>query len=338
MRRSDRRFLLFTATLAVGLGACNLAAPEVEADPAGAYATHVVAYGNALNDLDPARLDPYGLIIAEACAFDRLAPRHRQRALLYFNMWGKSCHSDSLRTWPIWQPAPGELGEPDVVMNGSVHCYRFDDAHVADLLSWIDAFLQAHAGSVRGVFLDDFGFDRLWWEGTDAARDSVWGPYDGRPGWREDPLWNRGRVEAVEAGALALVRQHLGPAGVVVVNGPARSLDGVRRFAEDCGAPRSEAWPRLEEPGVDPWRYARAGDLLQVNGVGESGQWGDWSETEAGNGLANLQRAAALARERGCSVGLAYGEPPRTGGSLYSLFLDPAAPDAAWPGYCPASD
>jgi len=302
--------------------------------PEPAYSTHVVLYGDALRGLEQEQLAPFDHIVLEAETFAQLEARHRHRALLYFNPWGKSCYTDSLRGWPEWQPAPGELGEPDIVLNGSVHCYRFDDAHVSDFLGWIEAFLAEWGDGVAGVFLDDFGYEREWWSGAPADRDSVWGPYDGRPGWREAPYdWNRERIAAIEAGARDLVLAHCGPRGLLVVNGIARTLPGVRRFAENVGAPHSEAWERLEIEGVDPLRYVRAGDLLQVNGIGASGQWGDWASTPAGEGGTNLARACALARGRGASVGLAYGVTPAGGGSLYSLVLRPDASGAVWPLY-----
>ncbi len=302
--------------------------------PVPAYATHVLLYGNTLAQLDQRLLEPFALIILEAQALAQLEPRFHGRAFLYFNPWGKSSHSDSLRSWPEWQPAPGELGLPDVVLNESVHCYRFDDAHVAAFLGWIESYLVARGDAVAGVFLDDFGYDRQWWTGADADRDSVWGAYDGGPGWREAPYdWNRERIAAIEAGALALVQAHCGPEGQLIVNGVARTLPGVRRFAEDVGAPNSEAWDRLEGEGVDPLRYVQAGDLLQVNGVGASGQWGDWASTPAGHGETNLARASSLALARAASVGLAYGEPPEGGGSLYSLVLRPDADGQVWPLY-----
>ena len=102
---------------------------------------------------------------------------------------------------------------------------------------------------------------------------------------------------------------------------------------ENVGAPLSEAWDHLEVLGVDEYRYAERGDLLMVWGMGASGEWGDWSDTPSGNGWENLVRASELAMERGLSVGLAYGEPPDDGGSIYQLLLDPADPEATWPGY-----
>jgi hypothetical protein len=195
-------------------------------------------------------------------------------------------------------------------------------------------FLDQDGHAVAGVFLDDFAFERQWWSGAEADRDLVWGPWDGRPGWRQAPYtWNESRVTAIEEGVAALVAEHCGPGGLLIVNGNARQLAGTRRFAENAGAPQSEAWDRLEEPGLDPTRFFQAGDLLQVNGVGPSGAWGDWAETAAGHGGENLQRAAALAIERGGSVGLAYGVAPADGQSRYSLFLDPAHPVHGWPDY-----
>ncbi len=310
--------------------------PEHPAPPAGAYDTHVVAYGNGLRDLDQDLLDAYDLIIVSAHSLALLESRHHERAVLYFNPWGNSAYMDSTRSWPVLQPAPGELGEPDVVLNESVHCYRFDDAHVTRFLGWIEDCLVARAGAVGGIFLDDFAYDRQWWSGDDEARDLVWGPADGGPGWREEPYdWNRHRIHAIEIGARDLVRQHCGESGVLVVNGNGRTFDDVRRFAENVGAPYSEPWERLEEPGVDDIRYVRAGDLLQVNGMGASGVWGDWCQTSAGHGGGNLARAATLAIERGASVGLAYGVAPASGDSRYSLFLQPDRPEQEWPDYVP---
>jgi hypothetical protein len=338
-------FLLF---LSLPLAACRPTGlddlPRGEDNPTElppsepAFQAHLVAYGDVLDRLDQELLSDFDLIILGAQAFDRLETRHRHRALLYFNPWGKSCHSDSLRSWPVWQPAPGELEEADVILNGSVHCYRFDDAHVTRFLGWIESYLQAVGGEVAGVFLDDFSYDRQWWEGAEEDRDLVWGPADGGPGWREEPYdWNRGRIHDIESGARDLVRQYCGEDGVLVINGIARNFEDVRRFAENVGAPGSEAWDRLETAGVDDLRYVRPGDLLQVNGVGASGLWGDWCTTSAGEGQANLQRAGALARERGASVGLAYGVDPERGGSRYSLVMPPGRAGQEWPEYLPAA-
>lgn len=309
--------------------------PDVS-ESGGSYTTHVVAYGNSLRDLDQDVLTAFDLIIVSSRSFSLLEPRHHERALLYFNPWGNAAYSDSVRTWPTFQPAPGDLGEPDAVLNETVHCYRFDDAHVTRFLGWIESCLAARGEEVAGVFLDDFAYDRQWWEGDDATRDLVWGPADGGPGWREAPYdWNRQRIRAIETGARDLVRQYCGESGALVVNGNARSFDDVRRFAEDVGSPRSEPWERLEEPGVDDIRYVREGDLLQVNGMGASGEWGDWCSTTAGHGAANLARAAALAIDRGASVGLAYGVDPDHGGSRYSLYLRPDHSEQEWPDYLP---
>ncbi len=337
------RFATFLLFLVLPLTPCR---PTVLNDlPGGddpliepSFRTHLVAYGNALDRLDQELLSDFDLIILGERAFGQLESRHRQRALLYFNPWGKSTHSDSLRTWPIWQPAPGELGEVDVVMNGGVHCYRFDDAHVARFLGWIEAYLLATDGKVAGVFIDDFSYDRNWWEGEAEDRDLVWGPADGGPGWREEPYeWNRDRIHAIEEGARGLVRQYCGEEGVLVINGIARNFADVRRFAENVGASRSEAWDRLETAGVDDLRYIRSGDLLQVNGVGASGLWGDWCRTAAGEGETNLRRAITLARARGASVGLAYGVNPERGGSRYSLVMPPGRAGQEWFGYLPKS-
>jgi hypothetical protein len=332
--RSSAREAADTTSKAAG----EVVSPAAEPDTAPtavrrrAYRTHVVVYGDHLKDRDQSPLENYDSIILGARTLVDLEPRFRSRALLYFDMWGKSCYLDTGHRYTEWQPAPGEIGQDDVVLNGSVHCYRFDDLHVRRFLQWVEAFLRQWGGEVQGVFLDDFAYDRNWWSGDPAAKDLVWGPMDGRPGWREDPAgWNAERVRAIEAGALQLVRGYCGDRGVLLVNGTGRSLPGVFRFAENVGAPAAESWPRLERSGEDRYRLIRPGDYLQVNGVGATGLWGDWSVTGAGEGLANLGRAAALARERGCSVGLAYGVRPEVGGTIYQLLLDPLSEGEPWP-------
>ena len=298
-----------------------------------AFETHVVIYSGNFLDSNQLFLDHIDSAILSTRNFHHIDERHLDKAVLYFDMWGKNRHLDS-DEYTIWQPAPGELGEEDVVMNGGVHCYRFDDAHVVRFLGWIESFLEEHGHEVRGVFLDDFGYDRDWWSGSDENRDLIWGPMDGKPGWREiESGWNLERVQAIESGALHLVRQYCGPSGVLIVNGPARALSGVRRFAENVGSPNNERWERLEVEGVDEWRYARAGDMLQVNGVAASGIWGDWTDTSSGNGWDNLLRSCNLAAERGLSVGLAYGEMPLDSSTIYSLYWDPSTPGAEWPGF-----
>ena len=343
MHDNPQRILPFLAPLL--LCACSLVLPGLPGDSSGgddttdpppqpAYTSHVIGYGNSFRNLDQDVLAGFDLIILEAEGLSDLAPRFREKAILYFDMWGKSCHTDSLRHWPEWQPAPGEIGQPKIVLNDEVYCYRFDDAHVQSFLGWIEDFLAEHGSDVRGVFLDDFAYDRDWWSGDPADKDVVWGPMDGRPGWREEPgTWNVERVEAIEDGASVLVAQYCGPDGLLVTNGNGKRLATTRRFAENVGNPNSETWDRLEVPGVDERRYIRRGDFLQVNGVGASGTWGDWTVTDAGHGLENLERAAALAIQRGCSVGLSYGESPREGGSQYQLFLPPVHSEGTWPDY-----
>jgi hypothetical protein len=307
------------------------------AAPQFAFETHVVAKADDLGDIDQDLLINIDTIIMGAQNFPHVQDRFLDRAVLYFNMWGK-CRYLDIGDWAKWQPAPGEIGEPDVEMNGGVHCYRFDDAHVVRFLGWIEAYLQDHGDRVKGIFLDDFSYSRNWWSGTDEDRDLIWGPMDGRPGWNDIPAWNEERVMMIEAGALALVRQYIGPRGVLITNGTGRSLPQVRRFAEDVGAPNSEAWDRLEQEGVDQRRYARSGDLLQVNAVGASGIWGDWSTTGAGYGWDNLVKAGILAAERNLSIGLAYGETPVQGGTIYQLYWDPAEAGYEWPGFLPPTE
>ncbi len=336
--------LCFSALALLLLAGCQVNPLNYSADPKEsfrpdepefAYETHVVAKGDALADLDQTCLDHIDTVILGQENLPHIADDHRHKSVLYFNAWGKSRYLD-IGEWPKWQIAPGELGEPDVNLNDGVHCYRFDDAHVERFLGWIESFLAENADEVKGVFLDDFSYSRHWWEGSDEDRDLVWGPWDGRPGWREDPQgWNVTRIEAIEAGALALVREYCGESGTLIVNGTARSLPTVRRFAENVGQYNSEAWDRLEDIGVDSNRFARPGDLLQVNGVGATGIWGDWSDTTAGNGWDNLLRASNLAVARDLSVGLAFGVTPEWGGTIYQLYWDPSAENMTWPNYLP---
>ncbi|MCP4549978.1 MAG: hypothetical protein GY835_26265 [bacterium] len=296
------------------------------------FSTHIVTKGDYLRDLDQEVLKNYDTIILGQQNLPYLEEQYLDHAVLYFNMWGK-CRYMDIGDWPKWQLAPGNVGQEDLVMNGGVHCYRFDDAHVEMFLGWIEAFLSDYRGRVKGVYLDDFSWGRSWWSGEDSVRDAIWGPMDGRPGWGESSIWNEERVRVIEAGALALVREYIGPQGEVIVNGSFRTLPEVRRFAENAGQYNSEAWDRLEVEGVDPYRYMMPGDMLHVNGVGASGVWGDWSQTNAGYGWNNLVRAGNLAIERSLSVGLAYGETPDCGGTLYQLYFDPAEPGQEWPGY-----
>ncbi|MCP4548273.1 MAG: hypothetical protein GY835_17570 [bacterium] len=299
--------------------------------------THVVIYGRHLDHLDQDLLENIDYIILDEEGLPLLEPRFHSRALLYFDMWGKGGYSYRPGGVRRWQPGPGDIGQPRALMNGRTHCYRFDDAHVELFLGWIEDYLKVWGERVPGIFLDDFASERWWWESTPEVKDLVWGPWDDRDGWRENRSgWNVRRVRAIETGAVALVRRYCGEGSFVVVNGTAPTLDGVRRFAEDVGAPRSERWDRLETPGVDEVRYIKRGDFLQVNGVGPTGIWGDWTDTPAGNGFANLKRACALATERGCSVGLSYGVRPRRGGTTYQYLADPLDPLAAWPFPAPA--
>ena len=314
-------------------------APDFQ-DQAPAYETHVLLYGNALQGVDQDLLDNYDTIILEAQALADLEPRHYHKAVLYFNPWAKSTWLDDQRPWPEWQPAPGELGDqPQIEMFPHAFNYRFDDAHVQDFLGWIEDFLVQFPGKVKGVFLDDFAYDKSWWldicaDCDELDADAVWGAMDGRPGWRDDPLWNKPRINTIEEGALALVQRYCGPDASLVLNGIARENPLSRRFAEGAGHYLSESWYKLIEPGVDDLRFMRARDLLQVNSINENGQWAwtgwfDGRNPETGvieypYGLFNTIRACSLAVFRDLSVGIAYGEQPAVGDSRYSLLLDPA--------------
>ncbi len=309
-------------------------------DPEPAYETHVVAYGSSLGEIDQDVLSNYDTIILEARTLSQLEPRYYRNAVLYFNPWAKSAWLDDQRPWAEWQPAPGELGDQvPIVMYPDAYCYRFDDEHVQRFLGWIEDFLLEFPGKVKGVFLDDFAYSKEWWlhicsDCDEFDADVIWGPMDGRPGWRDDPLWNRERINAIEEGALALVKQYCGPEGSLIVNGIARENPGTRRFAENAGHFASESWYSLIEPGADNQRFAVAGDLLQVNSIDENGSWAwegwhdgrdpETGEIENPHGYYSTIRACSLAVHRNLSVGVAYGVEPLDGGSHYSLFLDPA--------------
>ena len=314
-------------------------ADNEETEPA--YATHVVAYGNSLEELaDQSVLDNYDIIILGAQNLPHLEERHLWKAVMYFNCWAKDGYNlDELnRPWEEWQPGPGDIGQAEISLYPGSWAYRFDDAHVELFLGWIEDFLSSYPGKVKGVFLDDFSFSRQFWyddcaDCTQEQVDQVWGPWDGRDGWQQDSGgWNIERISAIETGALELVARYCGPDGVVIANGTAPVLEATRRFAENVGHVHSESWPALideDEDGdpVNATRYIRPGDLLQVNALDSDGIWrnnGFVFTGQVGSGWLNTVRACSLAVFRDCSVGIGFGEPPAGGGSRYSLFLDPA--------------
>ncbi len=305
-----------------------------------AYQTHVVAYGNCLANMDQSVLENYDVIIVGPQNLALLEERFRRKAVLYFDVWAKDGYhlGEQNRGWPEWQPGPGDLGQPEISLYPDSYAYRFDDAHVEMFLGWVEDFLFEYSAKVKGIYLDDFSLSRQWWlyvceDCTEADLDSVWGPWDGRDGWREDPYyWNQERLLEVESRTLELVAAYCGPEGIVIANGTAAAFDATRRFAENAGSENSESWDDLigtdgEGIPLDERRYLRPGDFLQINAITSPGIWSDSGflmDSNSGSGWFNLVRACSLATFMDLSVGLAFGEPPDAGGSYYSLFLDPA--------------
>ena len=221
------------------------------------------------------------------------------RCCLYFDLWGHADFRTGEQAWPVWQPGPGDLGQPPIRTRRGVYCYVMDDAHLRRfLLDWLWPAVRARA--CRGVFLDDFSFDRGWWELGADEKDVVWGPADGHDGWRAGADWNRVRMQRLELAALAMVGQ--GYAGVVC-NGPGRQ-QGARLF-EAFGQ-----WVTPDQVAAS----CEPGDMIQVNGLLQAGAWATVSADEAryggfaaGTSFVDVYRAACeLAREHDLTIGVAF--------------------------------
>lgn len=223
---------------------------------------------------------------------------------LYFNPWGHASYLTSTHPWPVWQLAPGDLGMPRVVAatGHGPHAYIMDDLFIRRLLIWLVHAIDERP-LVGGAFLDDFSGDRRHWRYTEAEKDRVWSPRNGRPGWRDCVGWNHPRLEGLESAALAFTGK--GRAGVIV-NGSARRQ--AARLWEGLGD-----WTSPDEIQAG----ARKGDLLQVNGLNPDGSWSTTTVDEQfsgfppGTSFARVYKEAVeLADEIGMSLGVAYHEHP----------------------------
>jgi hypothetical protein len=305
--------------------------PGGNAQPAN-YRTHIVVY-QELAGVDQSALEPYDYLIIGRNAWDELRPDLMGKALLYIDIWAASAYRVPQEELDrgYWQPGPGNLGEPDRQLSFApgrvIHCYQWDSEHPARFAHWCE---RALALGALGIFADDWGADRFWWEGPAQTKAALW------PGYPRNATVY-GLVQEAERRALAAVRRPSGSAGLAVFNGSAVSQPASAVFHEDVGNGKQD-WNHLAgftiERGdtlpADAARFIGDGRLhfLQINGLDASGELTQ-------EGRQNLDRATreALRRPGRISIGLAYAERPAQGGSIYQIPRGAWADPRHWPSY-----
>ena len=326
--RMARRIAVIAA---LGIAIVVLLSSCLERKNLAAYSTHVVLHGDAvarLGDLESVirTLEPFDVVIAGEPAFLDLvalgAESVLSRTLIYFDFWGSS----SFAGGPI-QPRPGDVGDPPELLEWTpgrgVYCYTIPGTqmvHGRRFAGWVRDALSRYP-QVKGVFLDDWAPDRFWWAGDERVKARVWPEFPSNSFvWRE--------VQETEKLITRVVYEALGRDGLVVCNGPGRTLATSKRFAEHAGGyPEGRnSWAILDSD--DSYRGFKAYDFINVSGWNREG-----AMTTATK--ANLRRAIdiVIAHEGKGSIGLSYFEKPMGGGSASQLGRDEFRDPQNWPRY-----
>lgn len=246
-------------------------------------------------------VDPYAFQCFKT--IDHLS--HVENKLYYYiNYWGSPVWKNSNYPYEMWQPSPGDIGEPDIKTLSGVHCYRINAFHnLRFVLQWAWPILNKKG---KGIFQDDHDGDRRFWLfNSDEEKDLVW------PGWRGGYNWNISGLKFIEAGIRAfgaLRRKKL------LVNGDGR--EKANRLFEGYGT-----WFGTEKI----LREARPGDVIMVKGIRADGaSWcavdKPYSEFSIGTSFKDVfKNAIALAETRDLGLSLAYGERPYVNGSTMNV-------------------
>ena len=277
---------------------CGSSCKEAEPPP---YKTHVLLHQD-LSGIDQTRLDDFDLLIVGEAGFQDLEPRHYDKTVLRLNPWATSQYKHAVnRMW--WQPRPGDIGEPDYVLEfepgRGVHCYSWfapdSSSHVERVCEWVDFAMNL---GVRGVFMDDWG-TRFGWAGADSIKRKIWPHYP-------DDGWLGGQLTYLERRLTEIIVKHRGEDGILILNGGHRMFDTSRRFVEHWEIQRD--W--LTDPTHQ--RFFREGDFINPNFANAEGLLtpGEVKQFASIIDLAIAQRG---------SVGLAHEEKPIQGGSIYQL-------------------
>jgi hypothetical protein len=312
------------------------------------YAVHLLTHAGLDTLGDTAMLAEHGDIIVGIYTLPHVPAAQRAKAVLYWDIWA-CAYYDSTGEGPLdtWQPGPGDWGDPRVVMNWTqgrgthVYTWRGDgdghpgqgpathpDSHLLRFVAAVEASLLRYP-EISRVFLDDWAFNRFWWEGDEAAKAAVW------PGY-PDETYLANQIRLAERMIRARLRLHRGEGWKMIGNGPACELSTTIQYHENAGS-GSEGWSNLIQFSVlggdtipdDEFRYIWPGTshMLMINAVLPGGGFSP-------RGLANLNKAIilALAGDADISIGVCYESNPR--GSVYSCFVDPRT----WPRYYPNPD
>lgn len=115
------------------------------------------------------------------------------KSLKYMNTWASDAHDKTgVRDWTsegygiTWDPGPGGKPAADPsVSDGSRYLHRMSDRHMDWQYCQIVEAVLSDDLPCKGVFLDDYFYRRKYWSGfTGAQKRRMWGPMNGRAGWR----------------------------------------------------------------------------------------------------------------------------------------------------------
>jgi len=305
--------------------------PETDPEPPEVYFKKHITLHSGVTDTNQDVLKNYDIINTGYHAFKNLKDEHKPRTAMFFNIWAASEYK---RTTENWQPAPGDVGDPEVLFEftpgRSIAVYTWSgdgdaengipDSHVTRFLGWIEETLENNP-TVGGIFLDDWASNRFWWSGSPEQMASVW------PGYPEYAyLWSQIKL------AERLIHE-LVDGKIVVCNGPGTTDPRSIHFHEGVGE-GSEPWTQLldtKENGkpVNPARYVKDGNvhMLEVNAVYNTGLW-------TGFGVINFRKAVEVAEllPGKIYIGVSYTSAPE-GQSQYSYVAHPQE----WKKYLPTS-
>jgi len=305
---------------------------------AAQYSAHATLNGRVDHIADQLEtLERFDYLITGRSTLGTLDPRLRSKSLARINPWISS-YSDSISSsWQTWQASPLDEGGPLIPMHwshdrfGYAYQLRTDaevDQHVDSIRRWIRRAFELYP-TLRGVFIDDFAYDRFFWPASDETKREAWGDDYAEPSGRARLARF---IRETEKAVTLEVYHGAGREGTLVVNGVGRMLGSTKRYAEAVGT-NSETWHNIATDEGTHWRRFRPGDFLQANLIKADGSIDLADRIE-------LARWAKLIVEQGAgvgSLGVTYRETPPGGGTIYTLPAGPYANPAKWPHYLKAS-
>ena len=295
------------------------------------YNTHVMFTGTVLSEIDQSLLSEFDLIFVDSQSYYYLEDQYKDKAVIMFDIWSHERYLPEPSTpYDAIIQTPGELSVPSVQNSDGRYLYEMTDGWMYQVYVSANQFCLNYGNRLKGVCVQNYYPDMgtqwflgngddliVWGDRTDGAGDLV-------------PEFFKDNLETLESYLTTVVNTHIQD-GILVLGGTVRNLSGSFRMAENTcvSGPtgHEELLNRLEDDGnTYPDHYAQSGDFIQVSPYDSTGVFGQWVDNDYGDGGVNFVRASYLAANRGCSLGVAYGELPLSGYSKYSLIVDPKTP------------